>query len=100
MISLGDMILRLTVAAALGAVIGIERDLRRRPAGVRTSLFVCLATFRGSRNRHGRRRGSLLRGCLCDGPGAFRTGGHRLVRRSPQLEAPNHGVPDYREPSG
>src|SRR2546430_2997012 len=44
MLSLGDMILRLTVAAALGAVIGIERDLRRRPAGVRTSLFVCLAT--------------------------------------------------------
>src|SRR5438132_14391447 len=44
MISLGDMILRLTVAAALGAVIGIERDLNRRPAGVRTSLFVCLAT--------------------------------------------------------
>jgi putative Mg2+ transporter-C (MgtC) family protein len=36
--------LRLTVAAALGAVIGIERDLRRRPAGIRTSLFVCLAT--------------------------------------------------------
>jgi putative Mg2+ transporter-C (MgtC) family protein len=28
----------------LGAVIGIERDLRRRPAGIRTSLFVCLAT--------------------------------------------------------
>jgi len=44
MISLGHMILRLTVAAALGALIGIERDLRRRPAGVRTSLFVCLAT--------------------------------------------------------
>ena len=36
--------MRLTVAAVLGAVIGIERDLRRRPAGVRTSLFVCLAT--------------------------------------------------------
>src|SRR5438876_4126197 len=44
MLSLGDMILRVTVAAGLGAVIGIERDLRRRPAGVRTSLFVCLAT--------------------------------------------------------
>src|SRR5213082_2707798 len=44
MVSLGGMILRLTVAAALGALIGIERDLRRRPAGVRTSLFVCLAT--------------------------------------------------------
>jgi putative Mg2+ transporter-C (MgtC) family protein len=39
-----EILLRLTVAAALGAVIGIERDLRRRPAGIRTSLFVCLAT--------------------------------------------------------
>jgi len=44
MLSLQEILLRLTVAAALGAVIGIERDLRRRPAGVRTSLFVCLAT--------------------------------------------------------
>src|SRR5205085_9208033 len=39
-----DIFLRLTIAAVLGAIIGIERDLRRRPAGVRTSLFVCLAT--------------------------------------------------------
>ena len=44
MIPLQQILLRLTVAAALGAVIGIERDLRRRPAGIRTSLFVCLAT--------------------------------------------------------
>lgn len=44
MVSLGEVFLRLTVAAALGAIIGIERDLRRRPAGMRTSLFVCLAT--------------------------------------------------------
>ena len=44
MLSLGEVFLRLTVAAALGAIIGIERDLRRRPAGMRTSLFVCLAT--------------------------------------------------------
>jgi putative Mg2+ transporter-C (MgtC) family protein len=44
MLSLQQIFLRLTVAAALGAVIGIERDLRRRPAGMRTSLFVCLAT--------------------------------------------------------
>ena len=44
MFSLGEVFLRLTVAAALGAVIGIERDLRRRPAGIRTSFFVCLAT--------------------------------------------------------
>ncbi len=44
MLSLQEIFVRLTVAAVLGAVIGIERDLRRRPAGVRTSLFVCLAT--------------------------------------------------------
>jgi putative Mg2+ transporter-C (MgtC) family protein len=36
--------LRLTLAAVLGALIGIERELHRRPAGIRTSLFVCLAT--------------------------------------------------------
>jgi putative Mg2+ transporter-C (MgtC) family protein len=44
MLSLQQIFLRLTVAAVLGAVIGIERDLRRRPAGIRTSFFVCLAT--------------------------------------------------------
>jgi putative Mg2+ transporter-C (MgtC) family protein len=44
MLSLREIFFRLTVAAVLGAIIGIERDLRRRPAGMRTSLFVCLAT--------------------------------------------------------
>jgi putative Mg2+ transporter-C (MgtC) family protein len=44
MLSLHEIVLRLTLAATLGAIIGIERDLRRRPAGIRTSLFVCLAT--------------------------------------------------------
>lgn len=44
MIPLQEIVIRLTVAATLGAVIGIERDLRRRPAGIRTSLFVCLGT--------------------------------------------------------
>src|SRR5258706_1605861 len=44
MLALHEIILRLTVAAALGAIIGLERVVRRRPAGVRTSLFVCLAT--------------------------------------------------------
>jgi len=44
MLSLHEIILRLTVAAVLGAIIGVERVVRRRPAGVRTSLFVCLAT--------------------------------------------------------
>jgi putative Mg2+ transporter-C (MgtC) family protein len=44
MIPLHEILVRLTIAAALGAVIGVERDLRRRPGGIRTSLFVCLAT--------------------------------------------------------
>lgn len=44
MLSVQEIFLRLTVAAILGAVIGVERDVRRRPAGVRTSLFVCMAT--------------------------------------------------------
>jgi putative Mg2+ transporter-C (MgtC) family protein len=44
MLSPHEIFLRLTVAAVLGAIIGVERDARRRPAGVRTSLFVCLAT--------------------------------------------------------
>jgi putative Mg2+ transporter-C (MgtC) family protein len=44
MLSIHEIVLRLTVAAALGAIIGTERVLRRRPAGIRTSLFVCLAT--------------------------------------------------------
>src|ERR1700741_4658158 len=44
MLSVQEIILRLTVAAVLGGVIGIERAWGRGPAGIRTSLFVCLAT--------------------------------------------------------
>jgi len=44
MLPLHEILLRLTLAAVLGALIGIEREVHRRPAGIRTSLFVCLAT--------------------------------------------------------
>jgi len=44
MLSFQQILLRLLFAAAMGALIGLERDLRRRPAGIRTSMFVCLAT--------------------------------------------------------
>jgi putative Mg2+ transporter-C (MgtC) family protein len=44
MLPLHEILLRLTLAAVFGALIGIERDVHRRPAGIRTSLFVCLAT--------------------------------------------------------
>ena len=44
MIPFHEVLLRLLFAAAMGALIGVERELRRRPAGIRTSMFVCLAT--------------------------------------------------------
>src|SRR5712675_2866054 len=44
MLSHNEMFLRLSFAALLGAVIGIERDLHRRPAGIRTSAFVCMGS--------------------------------------------------------
>jgi putative Mg2+ transporter-C (MgtC) family protein len=42
MLPLNQVLLRLTLAALLGGAIGLERDLRKKPAGIRTSLFVCL----------------------------------------------------------
>ncbi len=44
MLSFHEIVVRLLFAGALGAAIGVERDLRRRPAGIRTSMFVCMAT--------------------------------------------------------
>lgn len=43
-LSFHEILLRLLVAAGLGLCIGIERDLHRKPAGMRTSMFVCMAT--------------------------------------------------------
>jgi len=44
MLPLKVMIARLLWASLLGAIIGIERNLRRRPAGMRTSLCVSLGS--------------------------------------------------------
>lgn len=44
MLSFHQILVRLLFAAGLGALIGLERDLSRRPAGIRTSMFICLAT--------------------------------------------------------
>jgi len=38
----GVSILRLVLAAILGGLIGLERELKHRPAGLRTNLFICL----------------------------------------------------------
>jgi putative Mg2+ transporter-C (MgtC) family protein len=38
---LTTMIARLVVAAILGGAIGLERQLRHKPAGLRTNIFIC-----------------------------------------------------------
>jgi putative Mg2+ transporter-C (MgtC) family protein len=38
----GISITRLVLAAILGGVIGLERELKHRPAGLRTNLFICV----------------------------------------------------------
>src|SRR5580700_2248037 len=38
---LSSTLARLLLAAVLGGAIGLERQLRHRPAGLRTNLFIC-----------------------------------------------------------
>jgi putative Mg2+ transporter-C (MgtC) family protein len=38
----GLSIARLVLAAILGGLIGLERELKHKPAGVRTNLFICM----------------------------------------------------------
>jgi putative Mg2+ transporter-C (MgtC) family protein len=33
---------RLLLAALLGGLVGVERELNRKPAGIRTNLLICL----------------------------------------------------------
>lgn len=40
----GEIILRLVAAAVLGGLIGLERQRRRHPAGLRTHTLVCLGS--------------------------------------------------------
>lgn len=37
-------IARLVVAAVLGGIIGLERQLRHKPAGLRTNMFICFGS--------------------------------------------------------
>lgn len=39
-----EQILRLLLAAAMGALIGLERDIRDKPAGIRTHMLVCIGS--------------------------------------------------------
>jgi len=42
-IGFGTMLARLCAAAALGLVIGLDREYRQHPAGMRTHMLVSLA---------------------------------------------------------
>ncbi len=41
---LSKTLVRLTLAAVLGGIIGLERELKRRPAGLRTNMFICFGS--------------------------------------------------------
>ncbi len=40
-IRLARIMLRLVLAAVLGGLIGLEREMKRKPAGLRTNMFIC-----------------------------------------------------------
>lgn len=42
LISLGDTLVSLTAAFILGGIIGLERQMRQRTAGLRTNVLVCV----------------------------------------------------------
>ena len=41
---LSKSMVRLTLAAILGGIIGLERAFKRRPAGLRTNMFICFGS--------------------------------------------------------
>jgi putative Mg2+ transporter-C (MgtC) family protein len=42
--TVASVVLRLLVAAALGGMIGLEREMKHRPAGLRTNMFICFGS--------------------------------------------------------
>ena len=41
---LSSSIARLVLAAFLGGIVGLERELNRKPAGLRTQMFICFGS--------------------------------------------------------
>lgn len=41
-LTFGQMVYRIVIAVAIGAVVGIDRETKNRPAGMRTHVLVCL----------------------------------------------------------
>jgi putative Mg2+ transporter-C (MgtC) family protein len=44
MITPGEIVLRIFLAALLGAILGFEREIHGRPAGIRTYLILCMGS--------------------------------------------------------
>ncbi len=42
--TVGAVLLRLAVAAGLGGAVGLEREMKHRPAGLRTNMFMCFGS--------------------------------------------------------
>ncbi|HYA24370.1 MAG TPA: MgtC/SapB family protein [Terriglobales bacterium] len=61
----GVSITRLVLAAILGGMIGLEREFKHRPAGLRTNLFICV--------------GSAMFTVLSDALAAEHTGDHTRI---------------------
>ena len=40
----GQTVVRLVLAAVLGGIIGLEREIKHKPAGLRTNMFMCLGS--------------------------------------------------------
>jgi len=40
----GQTVVRLLLAAILGGVVGLEREIKHKPAGLRTNMFMCLGS--------------------------------------------------------
>lgn len=38
----GEFLVRIFLSVALGALVGFEREVARKPAGIRTHVFVCM----------------------------------------------------------
>ncbi len=43
-IQVAQTILRLILAAVLGGIIGLEREMKHKPAGLRTNMFICFGS--------------------------------------------------------
>ena len=100
MIPDAQILLRLIIAAGLGAVVGFERERQNQVAGLRTHIIVsvgsslAMATLSDIHRRHlsqpNRQRGSRPTGC----PGRFRDRLSRRRRHSTlrhQCEGADHG---------